>query len=53
MIWASLECNSTTHMLSSTWHGLNNSQGYNILEGESPLSAVPTAMLFCIHAGGV
>jgi hypothetical protein len=50
---ASLECNSTTHMLGTTWRGLNNSQGHDILEGESPLSAVPTAMLFRIRAWGV
>jgi hypothetical protein len=37
-------------MLGTTWHGLSNSQGHNILEGESPLSAVPTATLFCTRA---
>ena len=41
------------HMLSTILYGLNNSQGYDILEGESPLSAVPTATLLCTHANGV
>ena len=41
------------HMLSAISYGLNNSQGYNILDGESPLSAVPTATLFRIRAYGV
>ena len=41
------------HMLSTILYGLNNSQGYDILEGESPLSAVPTATLFCTRADGV
>jgi hypothetical protein len=43
----------TMHILSTTSCGPNNSQGHNILEGESPLSAVPTAMLFCTRACGV
>jgi len=41
------------HMLSTILYGLNNSQGYDILEGESPLSAVPTATLFRTRADGV
>ena len=41
------------HMLSTILYGLNNSQGYDILEGESPLSAVPTATLLSTRANGV
>ena len=41
------------HMLGTKECGLNNPQGYDILEGESPLSAVPTATLFRTRAGGV
>jgi len=41
------------HMLSTILYGLNNSQGYDILEGRSPLSAGPTAMLFRTRADSV
>ena len=41
------------HMLGTTQCGLNISHGYNILDGESPLSAVLTATLFCTGASGV
>ena len=50
---ASLKIGPTSHMLGTTKCGLNNSQENKNLEGESPLSAVPTATLLCTHASGV
>jgi hypothetical protein len=50
---ASLKIGPTLHMLGTTKCGLNNSQETKNLEGESPLSAVPTATLLRTHASGV